>query len=164
MPNLTQFDLLSWLVAKDKPLGDRIVNLRANGGGTNRAQLIADTQYERSVIATLADLVRASALPKHSPGMVGKPKPSPASAGIEGTPVTDLSQVMDEEEEVPAPEAPAPTAATLAPPAGRHPVIQGILDEGKKKLEAQRERAARMREVKYAKQRAAKEAQPESTP
>jgi hypothetical protein len=120
-------------------------------------------QRERAIIATLADMVRASGLPKHEPGVVGKPKSEFVPENT--TPALTLDDVMEPEPEE-SKEAVfqrIADAAKLArdakdePPPPPNPMIAGIVNSGRAKLdqlklERQRAQAQRMREAKYAKQ------------
>lgn len=144
---MSQNELRAWLLSKDRPFAERSITLRSHGKVLSPAE-----QTERAIIATLNTLVLASDLPKYLPGTVGKPRPSMAEIPEGTTPVSDLAEVMPEEEPEPV------RAETSAPPAGRHPIIQGIIDEGARKLAEQRARAESMRQAKYAKQRARKAA------
>ena len=158
MAALTQFDLLQWLVAKDRPLGERIVSMRSNQT-KNSGPLIADDQRERQIIATLADMVRASSLPKHTPGVVGKPRSTPIPDDT--TPATSLADVMDLD---PEPESEETIRERIAAAAERSrelragvptptppPAIAAIQEAGRLKLEQQRARAQHMRDAKLAK-------------
>lgn len=156
---MSQNELRAWLLSKDRPFAERSITLRSHGKVLSPAE-----QTERAIIATLNTLVLASDLPKYLPGTVGKPRPSMAEIPEGTTPVSDLAEVMPEHAWRPpewprTEEEPEPVRAeTSAPPAGRHPIIQGIIDEGARKLAEQRARAESMRQAKYAKQRARKAA------
>jgi hypothetical protein len=68
---MDQFVLLQYLQKRDKKLGDLSVNSQL--AGNNKG--LEEQKQERAILAALANLVRASDLPRFQPGTVGKPKP-----------------------------------------------------------------------------------------
>jgi hypothetical protein len=67
---MDQFVLLQYLQKRDKKLGDLSVNSQL--AGNNKG--LEEQKQERAILAALANLVRASDLPRFQPGTVGKPK------------------------------------------------------------------------------------------
>ena len=147
---LSQYDLITWLFQKAEPLRNQLEHLRKNP--ETNAKALAENRYEQAIVATLADLVRASQLPKNTPGVIGKPVAPKAPDTMERVPVFSLDEVLEDAPE-PPPAPPAPTVPN-APSQ-----IQQIMDRSQAAIKEKRLAGlAKARETRQANLAAQKQA------